>query len=244
MRRCDACAVNIEGEWQACPLCGEGIGGEGGALPGSPTRGAQSSADLAGGTDLVPSPFPDPPLRFSRRRLLKVLFLTSVAATLVSVVIQLVFRTWFEGLGERRYVWLGVVTMWLVVLTAVRQRHNVAKAALYWVVIVSLLAAYWDYFTGWEAWSLTYAIPIVAAFALVAMLIITWGTQMEPRECVIYSLLAAIFGLVPAIFLIVGLVTDPWASIVCVVLSVVTLVVIAFARGRHIRHEVRKRFDL
>ncbi len=221
MRRCEACSVDIEGYWKTCPLCGESV------------RGTP-----------VPSPFPDPPLRFSRRRLLKTLFVMSVLAVLASVAIQMVFREWFEGLGHRRFAWLGVITMWLVVLTAVRQRHNVVRGTLYWVVLVWLLAAYWDYFTGWEAWSVTYAIPIVATSALVALLIVTWGTRVEPGEHVVYSALAAVLGLVPAVFLVTGLVSDPWASALCVALSVVTLVVIAAVRGRHVRHEFRKRFDL
>ena len=221
MKKCAECSVSIEGDWNECPLCGDSVSGE-----------------------AVPSPFPDPPLSFSWRRVLKVLFVTSIAVILAAVVVQVVFRRWFAGIGDARYVWLGVITIWLVVIVAVRKRQNIAKVTLYWVVIVWLVTAYWDYFTGWEAWSVTYTVPIVAASALVAVLIVVRVMRIEVGEHIVYSWLTAVIGLVPVVFLATGLVTDPWPSIVCVALSAFTLIVIAVVRGRHVHYELEKRFDL
>ena len=53
MRRCTECAVDIEGTWTRCPLCTAPVAGEATA-----------------------SPLPAVPLRFSRRRVLRVLFLS------------------------------------------------------------------------------------------------------------------------------------------------------------------------
>lgn len=221
MRQCAECSVHIEGDWPECPLCA------------APTSGQPT-----------PSPFPDPPLRFSQRRVLKVLFAVSLIVIVSSIVNQLIFPDWFESIGDWRFVWLGVITMWLVVLTGVRKRRNFAKGTLYLLVILWFICVYWDYFTGWEGWSLTYAIPIVASFALVAVLIVVWTTRIEVGEHIIYSALTAVLGLVPAIFLILHKVSDPIPSIICVALSVFTLIVVAVVRWRHIRHELGKRFDL
>ena len=115
MRRCAACAVGVEGGWTACPLCGAPLSGE-------------ATAD----------PFPAVALRFSRRRVLRVLFLVSIAVILASLSVQLLFDRRPAGIGALRSVWLGVVTMWLVVVMAVRKRHNVAKGTVYLVVIAGL----------------------------------------------------------------------------------------------------------
>ena len=53
MRRCPDCTVAVEGDWVRCPLCGTELLGE-----------------------PVPGPYPTVPLRFSRRRVLRVLLLT------------------------------------------------------------------------------------------------------------------------------------------------------------------------
>jgi len=84
MRRCPECAVDIEGSWSRCPLC---------------------SALVAG--QATASPFPAVPLRFSRRRVLRVLFLASIVVILASFVVQLLLSRGLEGTGAVRSVWLG-----------------------------------------------------------------------------------------------------------------------------------------
>lgn len=156
MRHCRECAVDIEGTWTRCPLCAAPAAGEASA-----------------------SPLPAVPLRFSRRRVLRVLFLTSIALILASFVAQLLFSRSPAGIGALRSVWLGVITMWLVVVMAVRKRRNVAKGTVYLVVVVGLVCVYWDYLTGWRGWSLTYAVPIVNACSIVAVLITVRVMRIE-----------------------------------------------------------------
>ncbi|SNU00882.1 hypothetical protein SAMN06298212_104100 [Ruaniaceae bacterium KH17] len=221
MLRCEACAVGIEGPWAVCPLCGAATVG-----------------------DATPSPFPDPPLRFTRRVLLRSLFLASLGLIAGSIAVQLIFRGWFSEIGVMRFVWLGVITMWLVVVMAVRKRRNIAKSAVYLVVIIGLFCAYWDYVTNWRAWSVTYAIPIMAASAVLAVAIVVRWMRVETGEHILYTGLAALLGLVPALFLVFRLVTNPVPSIVCVALSALALVTMTIRRRRQIRHELTMRLDL
>ena len=136
MRRCPDCAVGVEGEWTRCPLC---------------------AATLEG--TAAPSPYPAVPRRFRRRRVLRVLTLTSLAVISLSFLAQLLFRPEEQGLGALRSVWLGVVATWLVVLVAVSKRRNLAKFIVYLVALAGGVCVYWDYLTGWDAWSLTFVVP-------------------------------------------------------------------------------------
>lgn len=221
MRRCAECAVDIEGAWTRCPLCGAATAGE-----------------------TTPSPLPAVPLEFSRRRVLRVLFLASLAVILASFVVQLLFSRGVEGIGALRSVWLGVITMWLVVLMAVRKRRNVAKGTVYLVVLVGLICVYWDYLTGWHGWSLNYAVPIVCACSIVALLITVRVMRIEVGEHIVYSGLTVLLGLAPIGFLAFGWVTTPLPSAICGALSVVVLVLLQLARGAEVRHELSKRLHL
>src|SRR4029453_17902888 len=104
MRRCTECAVDIEGSWSRCPLC---------------------TAPVAG--QATASPLPAVPLRFSRRRVLGGLLPPSIAVILASFVVQLLLSRGLEGIGALRSVWLGLITMWLVGVMAVRKSRNVAQ---------------------------------------------------------------------------------------------------------------------
>jgi hypothetical protein len=221
VKRCAECAVDIEGSWTRCPLC---------------------TASLVG--DATASPLPAVPLEFSRRRVLRVLFLTSLAVILASFATQLLFTRQPAEIGVLRYVWLGVITMWLVVLMAVRKRRNVAKGTVYLVVLVGLACVYWDFLTGWHGWSLTYAVPSVVACSIVALLITVQVMHIEVAEHVVYSGLTVLLGLTPIGFLAFGWVANPLPSIICAALSLVVLVLMQLASGADVRHELAKRLHL
>lgn len=221
MKHCAECAIDIEGKWNICPLCSHPVAGVS-----------------------VRSPFPAVPLAFSRRRVLKVLFLSSLVVIVASFAAQLLLGRGPAGVGALRSVWLGVSAMWLVVLMAVRKRRNVAKGTVYLVVLVGLVCVYWDYLTGSHGWSLTYAVPIVCASSTVALLITVWVMHTEVTEHIIYSVLTVLLGLVPIMFLVFGWVADPLPSSICGATSIVALVVLQLVRGADVRHELAKRLDL
>ena len=221
MRRCSECSVAIEGAWTRCPLCA------------APVMG-----------DAVPSPLPTVPLTFSRHRLLRILFLTSLVVIAGSLAAQLLLSHKPEGFGVLRSGWLGVTAMWLVVLMAVRKRRNVAKGTIYLVVLIGLVCVYWDYLTGWRAWSLTYALPIVCASSIAALLITVRAMRFEATEHILYSGLAAVLGLAPIVFLAFGWVTYPLPSALCGGLSILALVLLQLARGREVRLELARRLHV
>ncbi|MDJ1370869.1 DUF6320 domain-containing protein [Gulosibacter molinativorax] len=221
MARCEACNVEIEGSWAHCPLCGN-------VVTGSP----------------APSPLPAIPLSFSRRRILRALFLISLAIILASFAAQLFFSHEFANIGVARSIWLGLTALWLVVLTAARKRRNLAKSTVYLVILVSLICVYWDFLTGWHGWALTYTVPILCASAIVALLVTVRLMRIESGEHIVYSGLTVLLGLLPIGFVAFGWVTTPWPSIICGALSLVALVIIQVFGGRAVRRELGKRLHL
>lgn len=221
MRRCEECAVDIEGSWTRCPLCA------------APVEGTP-----------IPGPFPAVPLVFSRRRVLRVLFLVSIAVILASFAVQLFFAREPGAVGVLRSVWLGVSAMWLVVLMAVSKRRNVAKGTVYLVLVVGLVCVYWDYLNGWDEWSLTYAVPIVCACSIIALLITVRLMRIEVGDHILYSGLTVLLGVVPLGFLAFGWVTTPVPSAVCGALGVVALMSLVASRGAEVRHELAKRLHV
>lgn len=221
MMRCAACSVDIEGDWARCPLCGS-------ATTGDPS----------------PDPYPTVALRFTRRRVLRTLFLSSLVVIAASFVAQLLFARDGDGIGVLRSVWLGIAAMWLVVLMAARKRHNVAKGTLYLVILIGGVSLYWDYLTGWHGWSLSYAVPIVCACSVVALLITVRVMQVEIGDHILYSGLTVLLGLAPVVFLAVGWVNNPVPSVICGIVAVLALALLQIARGRPVRHELAKRLHL
>lgn len=221
MMRCAACGVAIEGDWRRCPLCQ-------GPTVGTPEAG----------------PYPDVPLRFSRRRVLRALALSSLGVIAVSLAVQLFFGHGAGSVGVLRSLWLGVIAMWLVVITAVNGRRNVARSTVYLVLIVGLVCAYWDYLTGWSRWSLTYAVPAICGCSVIALLITIRLMRTEVSEHIVFSGLTVVLGLAPLLFLALGWVTAPWPAAICGGMSAVALAAMQVARGREARHELARYLHL
>ncbi|HEY4615554.1 MAG TPA: DUF6320 domain-containing protein [Citricoccus sp.] len=192
----------------------------------------------------MPSPLPAVPLAFSRRRVLKALFLSSLAVIAASFLAQLLFGRESAGIGVLRSLWLGLTAMWLVVLMAVRKRRNVAKGTVYLVVLIGLVCVYWDYLDGWPGWSLTYAVPALCACSIVALLITLRVLRTEVGEHILYSGLTVLLGLTPLVFLAAGWVSNPVPSVVCGMLSLGVLAVVHLGRIAELGHELAKRLHV
>lgn len=221
MKQCTECFVTIEGTWNQCPLCKTPVVGE-------PSH----------------SPFPAIPLSYSRRSVVRMLFLSSIAVILGSFAAQLLLDRGTAGIGSLRSLWLGVITMWLLVVMAARNQRNIAKNTVNLVVLVGLICVYWDYLTGWHGWALSYAVPIVCGTSILALLITVRVLRTEVGEHIVYSGLTVLLGLAPIGFLAFGWVTSPIPSAICGAISIFALVMLQIFRGADVRHELAKRLDI
>lgn len=221
MRRCATCAVDVEGDWRTCPLCG------------APAEG-----------ETTPDPYPTIALEYSRKRIFRLLFAASAVVILGSLGVQLLFGTGEHGIGVWRTVWMSVVAMWMVVGTAVRKRRNLAKTVVYLVILVGLLCAYWDYLAGWDGWALSYAVPATCGGAILALLLTVRIVRIEVGEHIVHTGLAVLLGLAPLVFVGLGWVREPLPSVACGVLSFLALALLVFTRGAEVRHELGKRLHL
>ena len=173
------------------------------------------------------SPLPAVPLRFSRRRVLRVLFLASIAVILASFVAACSAED-----SRASGPLLGVAGVDHHVAGGVdgrtqtpqrRQRDRVPRRpgqpGLRLLGLPHRLA-----------WLVTdLRVPIVSACSIVALLITVRVMRIEVGEHILYSGLTVLLGLAPIVFLALGWVNNPVPSATCGALSLVTLVLMQLA---------------
>lgn len=217
MRKCPECHVHVKGDWTYCPLC-------------------KSALDTS--IPVTPSSMPDVPLQFNRRFITQLLIFVSLVVIGIMLVIGFVYQgriQWLQG------AFVGVVTMWLTVLTLIRKRRNPAKSLLYLLIILSLMCIYLDYSIGWSGWSLTYAVPIICSSTLISMFITSRLTRMKPGDYILYWGAAEILSLTPMIFLVLGWVNYNIPSLISFGLGLVMLIIMLVTKGQVIWREIKKR---
>ncbi|WP_225742790.1 DUF6320 domain-containing protein [Marinilactibacillus sp. Marseille-P9653] len=222
MNPCPHCKTIVKGEWSECPLCGKQI---------VKLEQAEVASD----------PFPAIPLRFNRARITKLLTLISVVAIVIYFLVQWLWSFEFFGLD---YVVFGIMSMWMVVLIIIRKRRNITKGILYLILLLSGISLYFDFINDWSGWSITYSIPIICIFALVAMFLAIQMVRLDTEEYVLYLQAAALLGFIPLIFLLLGWTTQPLPSLISFMISTMMFWSVIILQGKEIRRTLRKIVDV
>lgn len=187
------------------------------------------------------SAYPLVPLLSHTHLALKILSFLSLSLVGLSFLIRMVFPS---VINWPVLVVMGTVNLWAIVGLMIRKHRNIAKALVYQSVTLSLIALSWDYFLGWQNWSLDYAIPIIFSSVLVAIFIAVRLVKMAPEAYVLYLMMAAILGLLPVLFISWKWVTVWLPSFLCAGLALVLLVAILSFYGGAVWDELGRRMHL
>lgn len=223
MQYCDNCRVHIAGSRKRCPLC---------------------QAALSGTGEPENEVFPVLPNRYSQSGLLlRAMVFLSVTAAVVCFAINAIFpveRVW------SLFVAAGIAFMWLGLATALRKRHNIPKTILWEVVLLSIFSVFWDMLAGkqWSGWSVDYVIPSLCVFALLSMIVIAKILHLQMEDYLSYFMIGILFGILPIVFLLTGILNVRYPSILCVAASAVFLAALLSFRGKNMRAELNKKLHL
>ena len=221
MSHCKHCKTKVKGNWKSCPLCGRPLNHK--------------------DSDTEASSFLNPPLRFSRKKIMRVFTLISLFAILLYFITQWIWTFEFFGLD---YVLFGLMITWIIILILIRKRKNIVKGIIYLLILCSLISIYFDYWGGWNSWSITFVIPILSISALIAMMISIQLVDLKAEDYVLYLQLAAIVGIIPLLFLMMDWVEHPLPSLISVILSSIVLISVFIKHKSKIKNELEKRMHV
>lgn len=221
MKFCNKCKLSVVGQRKYCPLC---------------------QSELKNSDDDDREVFPIIPTIFHQYSLFfRILIFLSVVASVVSVMINIMFPT--KNIWSL-FVVAGIGCFWVGTAIAISKRTNIHKNILYQVVLISTLAVLWDFWTSWHAWSVNYVIPIVCIGAMISMAIIAKVTHLYVRDYMIYLLIDGLFGIVPIVFLLVGILTIKYPSLICIAVSIISLVSLLLFERDNMRSELNRRLHI
>src|SRR5699024_3427212 len=99
-----------------------------------------------------------------------------------------------------------------------------------------------DYLRGWTGWSITFVVPILSISSLIAISISIRVVRLKVEDYVLYLQLAALVGIAPLLFLLMGWTGNPLASIVSVIFSLFVFILIRYRRK--VIKELKKRMHI
>ncbi len=221
MLRCNNCKVDVAGQKRHCPLCQGDLSGV-------------SEINTEVFPKIIPPPKPNPIL-------VKTISFAAIVISVLSVMINYITST------EVMWCWFvvaGAICAWVTAMVTVRKRRNVLKCIAREELIVIPIAIFWDILTGWQKWSLTYVYPSVCVAVFISMFVLASVLKYPPSDYIVYLVFNSILGIVPIIFMLTDMVSNDYASEICIAFSVITLAGLLLFGWRSFRQEASRKFHI
>ncbi len=228
-QRCAVCEVTIQGAKRACPLCQHPLPPDGWQAPADPDPDLPRDAWVR----------IDVPVR--QHLALRILGFVTVALVVSSFVLWWLFPI---PIRWPLILLLALASMWISLANILHRRRRFARIVSLQLSLLAPLAVIWDLAIGWHGWSLDYAIPFLCIAAMGTLYITALSLRLEARDYLIYLLLITALSLVPFIFLLLDLVSNPLPSLLSVALAILLFAAILLFHGAAMRAELERRLHL
>lgn len=219
MQKCLKCKVEIASTTDICPLCK------------TPIEKGQTS-------DVFPK------LEYNYKNhsiLLNVLKVCSIAAISICLFINFTIS---RSISWAWFVIAGIFSFWLTLVTALKGRKHFMKMLFAEMILIIICSILWDYFTGFNFWSINYCLPFLCSIYTIAIMIMRLFRQNLAKDFIFYATVNSMIGLVPGILIIFNKVTVLWPSYISVIISIVILVFLTVFNKRQVKNELERRFHI
>jgi hypothetical protein len=138
----------------------------------------------------------------------------------------------------------GLGSAWASLINLINKHKNIPKNIVYQVMTISVTVLLWDILTGWRGWSINYVIPLVCVAAMLSMALITKIRKLYIEDYILYIIIDGLFGVVPIIFIISGLLDVLYPSIICISVSIISLSTIIIFEDKRLIAEIKRRLHV
>lgn len=219
MLYCKNCKTHLAGNYKRCPLC---------------------QGDLTGEANPAENVFPViHPSKAENHALITRLAFATVVITAVCIAVNLIVPAggwWFL------FVIGGFCSFWLSLILVLKKRKNIPKTILWQVILLSLMAFAWDYFTGFQGWSLNYVLPILCTNAMIAMSVIAKIRKLDIQNYILYLIIDCAFGIMSFVLLVTGRIQLIIPTAICFASTIIFLAALLFFEGKALYAEIQRRF--
>lgn len=219
MMYCKKCNVSINGNKKCCPLCQ-------GTLLGKPSTEAYPQIELP---------------RYTRHFLIRLISFIAIATAVICVFINImiptkVFWCWFAV--------CGIFCGWITAMIGIIYRKRLISNIMLQLFIITAMCFLWDKFTGWHKWSIDFVLPCSCFASTVAICVLSIVKHIPKNEYMVYLIINGIYGIVPLIFIVNGVLNVIYPSAICTALSIILVSAIFLFYGRSVSSEISKKMHL
>jgi hypothetical protein len=138
----------------------------------------------------------------------------------------------------------GILCGWITAMIGIIYRKQLTSNIMLQLFIITAMSFLWDKFTGWHKWSIDFVLPCCCFASTVAICVISLIKKLPKGEYMTYLIINGIYGLVPLIFIVRGVLNVIYPSAICTALSIILVSAIFLFEGRSVSSEISKKMHL
>ena len=136
----------------------------------------------------------------------------------------------------------AILYCWTTIIHSIKRHTNVAKKIFVQAVFASAFVIIFDFVLGYSGWAVNYVVPTLFSIANIAVLIIIIVNRMDWHNYVLYQIFIAIFGFIPIVLFLFGLIDEPLITIIATIISALTLLFAFIFGDKSVKSELKRRF--
>ncbi|UZT81851.1 DUF6320 domain-containing protein [Caproicibacterium sp. BJN0003] len=219
MKYCERCNLKVRGNLERCPLCQGLLKGEGSENPFPFVLGTYQKNSL----------------------FFRILLLCTITIGIVSVAVNFLLP---KSGKWSLFVIAGIGCFWLNLVLVMYKRRNIFKTFVWELFLISALCVLWDFATGWNRWSLNYAVPILCMAVMATLTVTARIFGIAPGSFLIYLCLVLLLNIAMFVSLLMGLVMVALPTVLSVCMNLVLLTALLIFRGREMLAELHRRLHM
>lgn len=220
MSICRKCNIEILDETERCPLCNS----------------------VLEQTEELENMYPN--VRIMARKLMLLSRIYLFGAILLEVLLVYInavsdSKTWWSVITA-----LGFVYVYMLIRFAILGKSGYKGKVIVLTLIAVLIAVASDFVSGYRGWSVNYALPASVLLVDLAILVLIFSNRRNWQSYIMWQIFMILCSVVPLVFSLVGIATEPFLGELAFVISVLLFVGTMIIGDRRARTELKRRFHI
>lgn len=226
MKKCNNCNVKFNTNRSSCPFCHRIL---------VDTEEKKSYQEY-------PEYIPEKPKNYL---IYKIFIFISILVSIASVVVNLLFLEYFDNKYWFAIVLGGLFFLWILVAVTIISKNNIILKLILQGITIGIVLYTIEINTSLrDWWSVIYVIPSIITLIEVATSVLMICIPKKAQSFMLYLLILSIIGIVPFIVVLLKELRPLWLSLVCMIVSAVTLFGIFFFGTKELKDELNKKMHI
>lgn len=217
MVKCNKCNVELNTISDVCPLCNSEIKNNGDSI------------------------YPYIKSNLTKSSLMKKIFFIHC---IVCIIILLINYFCTPNVKWSIFVVIQIILTYFIFCKVLNGRNKILRLLFMLNFIICIISIFWDYYVGFNGWSINYVLPSLCISYGIFMIILRFINYFAFKENTSYIYLNVCIEFIPLVLVKVGKITFPLLAIISAVMGGINILILTVFGWSNFKEDIRKKLHM